>query len=58
MLALVICKLGYVLIIQYIRKNLKKMMKKEKEPEVFFQDKLGGLLKRAMADAAKDDHKE
>lgn len=57
MLALVLCKLGYVLVVQYIRKNLKKMMKKEKEPEVFFQDKLGGLLKRAMTDAKKDDHK-
>lgn len=57
MLSLVLCKLGYVMIIQYIRKNLKQLMKKEKEPEVFFQDKLAGLLKRAMADAAKDDHK-
>lgn len=58
MLALVIYKLGYVLIIRYIRKNLKLLMKKEKEPEVFFQDKLGGLLKRAVADAKKDDHRE
>lgn len=32
MLALVLCKLGYVLVFRYIRKNLKLLITKEKVP--------------------------
>ena len=51
-------RLGKILVVNYLKNKLKELIKKEKQEELFYQDKLTSLLKKVVSDSKKPEHKE
>lgn len=51
-------RLIYVIIFTYLKKNLQRLLRSKAAPRIFFQDKLGALLKQAIDDSKKPEHHE
>jgi hypothetical protein len=56
-LVIVIGQLIYVFMFRYIRKNLQNLLKKTTKDDLFYQDRLVSLLKRAIDNSKKPEHK-